>query len=783
MALTSSVNTVNPDPSSAPEAIVLQALNDALNGWSNYIAGVGTLVVNVSFVGLGAPVAGAAFLLAEGGPASYALGNGGSTVANAAQVALSTGNQIASSDINITFNADLFPTITSESSYSLVSVLEHELDHGFGISGFLGNNASLQSGEKSRFDSLVQINPDGTEYFTGAAAERVYGGAVPLTTQVPGSDNYHLGATGTAADGSLFSDLMAPFLYPGATITPLDVAILADLGIPLTAAGDTLIDPNASLTATTGSAGGASVSDPLISGTTQAGELVTISVGGTVLGTVLAGQNGAWSFRASGLTDGSYFLTATVPTTNGTAAFGVPLILDATTPAVTAFQQILGRHPDAANIANLRSQLVNGTPLFTVRATLANGPEAAADVSGYYTAVLGRPAQAADLSGWKAALAGGSSLANLRAALASSPEAANAISNTYLATLGRAASAADVAGWQANFAAGQGLPQLQAILGASPESQAAVTAAYRGELGRAPSSADLAGWAANLSNGGTLTNLHTLLGASSEARTAINTTYQSVLGRAAQAADTAGWQLNLEVGQTLSSLRAILAGSGEAAGDITNAYQAELGRAPSATELAAAQQSLAAGTSLSGFDTSLATGPEAQSDLTSSFSTALGHAPDPLQVAGGESELLSGFTLSQVQGQIAALGTGSVSPIVTGTFAPITPETIQPVSGPQMVYGLPDNVIADLSASTSVTSTKTLGGDSESINQFNPATDFLLIPAKFDSGGFVSLQSTFFDIGGGTALYFRQGPAGVISNIVLEGAHPAQLTASNFHFV
>ncbi len=77
-------------------------------------------------------------------------------------------------------------------------------------------------------------------------------------------------------------------------------------------------------------------SSDALTGTGDANALVIISNGSTVLGTTLAGSDGAWSYTPT-LADGSYTLTVSQRTSAGPAgAVSVSFILDTTPPAVTA---------------------------------------------------------------------------------------------------------------------------------------------------------------------------------------------------------------------------------------------------------------------------------------------------------------------------------------------------------------------------------------------------------------------------------------------------------------
>ena len=77
------------------------------------------------------------------------------------------------------------------------------------------------------YDSYV-VTQNGKPYFTGPAAESVYGGTVPLAAASagPGSAYYHV---------AISSDLMSYSLSAAQvkTVSKLDEAILQDLGAPV----------------------------------------------------------------------------------------------------------------------------------------------------------------------------------------------------------------------------------------------------------------------------------------------------------------------------------------------------------------------------------------------------------------------------------------------------------------------------------------------------------------------------------------------------------------------
>ncbi|WP_337023665.1 MULTISPECIES: Ig-like domain-containing protein [unclassified Pantoea] len=85
---------------------------------------------------------------------------------------------------------------------------------------------------------------------------------------------------------------------------------------------------------------GASSDDntPTLSGTATAGNIVVITEGSTVLGSVVAGSNGAWTFTTAALSEGSHPLSVTVRDAAGntSTATNFTVVVDTVAPATTS---------------------------------------------------------------------------------------------------------------------------------------------------------------------------------------------------------------------------------------------------------------------------------------------------------------------------------------------------------------------------------------------------------------------------------------------------------------
>jgi len=119
------------------------------------------------------------------------------------------------------------------------SAIMHEFGHIWGFNGWRDGSTGLLPGDyQSTFDSLVTLDasaPGGpTLFFTGAHAEAVYGGPVPLTF-----GNYgHLSNPGARDGNDLLNDLMNGVAFNTGrhyNISALDIAVLQDTGLPLNA--------------------------------------------------------------------------------------------------------------------------------------------------------------------------------------------------------------------------------------------------------------------------------------------------------------------------------------------------------------------------------------------------------------------------------------------------------------------------------------------------------------------------------------------------------------------
>ena len=244
-----SYNVILSDPNNletANDGLLVTDLDAALSDWSNYITGLGTLVVqlNIENTLVGRADGGPTTIVSDGTTASGAM-----LLESSSVYELTTGQHVAGYSTDITIDVDpayvsqlfLNPdpgsvTAIPRTETDAVSVFRHEVGHGFGIDGYFSPSGTLyyNGAYETRFDSFVQISADGSAWFTGPASEAVYGGPVPLTTNAAPENYYHFA---NAISDPLGQDLMnGQAFYYGTSypISNVDLAVLKDIGVPVT---------------------------------------------------------------------------------------------------------------------------------------------------------------------------------------------------------------------------------------------------------------------------------------------------------------------------------------------------------------------------------------------------------------------------------------------------------------------------------------------------------------------------------------------------------------------
>lgn len=242
-AITYSVSFVDPgNAHSASYAAITAHIQAAGARWAGYLAGSGSLEVQVEFTTAIARIDGASF------SNGFVHKNGARDVYEqgaAFKVRTGTDPNGTTPDIRFRINPDYLanevwldpdPTRRSDpipaNHIDGLSLFIHELGHAFLFSGWMdGTTGALPPTYMSTFDEQVQF--DGNNfYFVGANAQTRYGGPVPLTYGNPG----HVGNNSPRPGADLVNDLMfGPFYsyQKRYDITALDLAMAKDAGVAL----------------------------------------------------------------------------------------------------------------------------------------------------------------------------------------------------------------------------------------------------------------------------------------------------------------------------------------------------------------------------------------------------------------------------------------------------------------------------------------------------------------------------------------------------------------------
>jgi len=242
-AITYPVSFVDPgNANSAYYSAITANIQAAGARWAGYLAGSGSLEVQVEFTTAIARIDGASFTN------GFVHKNGARDVyEQGAAYELRTGTDPngATPDVHIRINPNylanelwLDPNPTKRTDpippnhIDGMSLFMHELAHSFAFTGWMdGTTGALPATYMSTFDEQVQF--DGTNfYFIGANAQAKYGGPVPINYGNP----FHLGNLSPRPGADLVNDLLyGPFYsyQKRYDISALDLAIMKDAGVGL----------------------------------------------------------------------------------------------------------------------------------------------------------------------------------------------------------------------------------------------------------------------------------------------------------------------------------------------------------------------------------------------------------------------------------------------------------------------------------------------------------------------------------------------------------------------
>ena len=205
------------------------------------------------------------------------------------------------------------------------------------------------------------------------------GGVMSGTTAADASGRWSYTLTGALTDGSYSFSAVATDAAGNASHSSSPYAIVIDTKAPT---------PRMALVRDTGSSASDKItSNPALSGSGDANAVVTVSKGGTVLGTTTANASGAWSFTPStGLVQGANTLTASETDVAGNVGTGSLTFTYDSQPAtgLTATAATAGVQGSAGlNAATLGTLSEIGGPASDVYSMgLAAGPSAGVALSG-----------------------------------------------------------------------------------------------------------------------------------------------------------------------------------------------------------------------------------------------------------------------------------------------------------------------------------------------------------------------------------------------------------------
>ncbi|MCE0489776.1 Ig-like domain-containing protein [Pantoea sp. Mb-10] len=228
--------------------------------------------------------------------------------------------------------------------------------------GGITNDATPVLSGSAEAGSVVTIF-DGTTLLGTVTVDEL--GAWSFTTGTLSQGAHVLSATVTDAAGNVSGTTSATIAVD--TVAPAAVADLV------------LLNNNGSSPITIAANGLTNDSTPRLNGTAEAGSVVSIYDGTTLLATVTAGSNGAWSYISSTLADGLHTLnvTATDAAGNVSPNAAVTFTVDTTAPATVSDLRVTD------NVGSIVGDLVSGAITDDATPTLSGTAEANAVVSVY----------------------------------------------------------------------------------------------------------------------------------------------------------------------------------------------------------------------------------------------------------------------------------------------------------------------------------------------------------------------------------------------------------------
>lgn len=271
------------------------------------------------------------------------------------------GNTIESAALSITLDTVAPPaaselTLSNDAGSTVVPITD----------GIATNDSTPLFSGQAEAGSIVTIL-DGTTLLGSVAVGASGSWSFVLPTLADGSHSLSTVVTDAAGNASPATPAL------NFTVDTTAPAVISDL----------LVSDDSSGTAVPLSSGATTAdSTPVLSGTAEAGSVISIYDGSTLLGTVTAGDDGSWSFTPAALTNGAHSLTTTVTDAAGNVGPASPafnLTVDAGIPPTSELLVVADNNGSTLVVLANNDSTQDTTPVLSGRAeagvlvTLFNG--------------------------------------------------------------------------------------------------------------------------------------------------------------------------------------------------------------------------------------------------------------------------------------------------------------------------------------------------------------------------------------------------------------------------
>ncbi|MCJ2013601.1 Ig-like domain-containing protein [Methylobacterium sp. J-076] len=265
-------------------------------------------------------------------------------------------NLVALGEQDISLSGTQWQNLTEVRIFNAGSLLDVNINTGFSIDNVATTDITVPVAPTLSAGAGATL--DNTPTLTGTAEAgstvTIYSGATVIGTTTATANGTFSFTPGTAlSDGSYGFTARATDAFGNQSAVSAGVSLTIDTLAPTAP----VIAPFS---------GPTNVTRPTITGTAEAGAVITISDNGTPIGTTVAGTNGSFSFTpATALTSGANLLTATASDAAGNVSglsTGVSLVIDTVVPVTPSLAAVAG-------------------PLNTVTPTLAGTAEAGTTVT------------------------------------------------------------------------------------------------------------------------------------------------------------------------------------------------------------------------------------------------------------------------------------------------------------------------------------------------------------------------------------------------------------------